>query len=114
MYVWTTEVKAAFKIQLIALVQMWLNINGLHSTDIILVLYFKSKCKHQNKVGLFLTIWMLQQIAKNYHREHLEKYMPPEYVPKYKDGTLCIFPACDDLIKANEEKTTISFNIKIM
>ena len=43
--------------------------------------------------------------------------MPPEYVPQYKDGTLCIFPANlthrVEINETKEDRISISFNIKI-
>ena len=125
-----TELLLEFNIQReINLVQMWLNVNGPNSYNV--------SHRHPN-VELAGVLWVKQtpeqgrfvfdNMDNGYRdamllhatdREHLErKKMPPEYVPKYKDGTLCIFPAgCSHRVEINETKEdriSISFNIKIM
>ena len=111
------------------LVQMWLNINGPYSYNV--------SHRHPN-VELAGVLWVKQtpdsgrfvfdnldvgyrdaMLINATDREHLEKYkMPPEYVPKYKDGTLCIFPANlthrVEINETKEDRISISFNIKIM
>ncbi len=125
-----TELLLEFNIQReINLVQMWLNVNGPNSYNV--------SHRHPN-VELAGVLWVKQtpeqgrfvfdNMDNGYRdamllhatdREHLERQkMPPEYVPKYKDGTLCIFPAgCSHRVEINETKEdriSISFNIKIM
>ena len=125
-----TELLLEFNIQReINLVQMWLNVNGPNSYNV--------SHRHPN-VELAGVLWVKQtpeqgrfvfdnmdngyrdaMLLHATNREHLERQkMPPEYVPKYKDGTLCIFPAgCSHRVEINETKEdriSISFNIKIM
>ena len=125
-----TELLLEFNIQReINLVQMWLNVNGPNSYNV--------SHRHPN-VELAGVLWVKQtpeqgrfvfdNMDNGYRdamllhatdREHLERQkMPPEYVPKYKDGTLCIFPAgCShrvEINETNEDRISISFNIKVM
>tara|TARA_B100000900_G_scaffold406406_1_gene417382 strand:- start:92 stop:700 length:609 start_codon:yes stop_codon:yes gene_type:complete len=110
------------------LVQMWLNINGPNSYNV--------SHRHPN-VELAGVLWIKQtpeqgrfvfdnmdigyrdaMLINATDREHLEKYkMPPEYVPKYSDGTICIFPANlthrVEINETKEDRISISFNIKI-
>ena len=110
------------------LVQMWLNVNGPNSYNV--------SHRHPN-VELEGVLWVKQtpeqgrfvfdnmdigyrdaMLINATDREHLEKYkMPPEYVPKYSDGTICIFPANlthrVEINETKEDRISISFNIKI-
>ena len=107
---------------------MWLNINGPHSynvshrhpnVELAGVLWIKQTPEQGRFVFDNMDIGYRDAMLLNAtDREHLEKYkMPPEYVPKYKDGTLCIFPAnLTHRVEINETKKdriSISFNIKI-
>ena len=113
----------------IEIVQMWVNVNGQYC--------YNTSHKHAG-VDLSGVLWInqneesgvfvfennetgLQTVALNAATKwkHLEKYnIESEFVPKYKDGTLCIFPAHlshrVEINPTNFNRISISFNIKII
>ena len=124
-----TELLQEFNIQReITLVQMWLNVNGPNSynvshrhpnVELAGVLWVRQTPEQGRFVFDNMDVGYRDAMLINYtDREHLEKHkMPPEYVPQYKDGTLCIFPANlthrVEINESKEDRISISFNIKI-
>ena len=111
------------------LVQMWLNVNGPNSynvshrhpnVELAGVLWIKQTPEQGRFVFDNMDIGYRDAMLLNAtDREHLEKYkMPPEYVPKYSDGTICIFPANlthrVEINETTEDRISLSFNIKII
>ena len=111
------------------LVQMWLNVNGSFSynvshrhpgCDLAGVLWIKQTPKS----GRFVfdnmdTGYRDAMLLNATDRDYLEeKKMPPEYVPKYTDGTMIIFPAGVshrvEINETEEDRISLSFNIKII
>ena len=111
------------------LVQMWLNVNGSFSynvshrhpgCDLAGVLWIKQTPKS----GRFVfdnmdTGYRDAMLLNATDRDYLEeKKMPPEYVPKYTDGTMIIFPANlthrVEINETEEDRISLSFNIKII
>ena len=113
----------------VKIVQMWVNVNGKYC--------YNTSHKHAG-VDLSGVIWIkqspesgcfviennetgLQTAALNAATkyEHSQSHnINSEYVPKYKDGTLCIFPAHlshrVQINPTNFNRISISFNIKII
>lgn len=122
-------VKEFYIIRPIKIVQMWVNVNGQYC--------YNTSHKHAG-VELSGVLWIKQTkdtgvfVFENNESglqtadlnaatkwEHTENQNTmSEYVPKYKDGTLCIFPAhLSHRVEMNttkEDRITISFNIKII
>ena len=111
------------------LVQMWLNVNGPFSYN---VAHRHPGCelagvlwiKQTPKSGRFVfdnmdTGYRDAMLLNATDRDYLEeKKMPPEYVPKYTDGTMIIFPAGVshrvEINETEEDRISLSFNIKII
>ena len=108
---------------------MWLNVNGPNSynvshrhpnVELAGVLWIKQTPEQGRFVFDNMDIGYRDAMLLNAtDREHLEKYkMPPEYVPKYSDGTICIFPANlthrVEINETTEDRISLSFNIKII
>jgi len=113
----------------IKIVQMWVNVNGQYC--------YNTSHKHAG-VDLSGVLWInqteetgvfvfenneagLQTAALNAATkwEHIQSQnINFEYVPQYKDGTLCIFPAYlshrVEINLTNINRISISFNIKII
>ena len=115
----------------IEVASMWVNINGKFcyntshthpGADLSGVLWVKQKPEFgrfviENKESGFQII-PLVEASKPSGWEHISsKRIVPEYVPQYKDGTVCIFPAHlshrVEMNLTNEDRISISFNIKI-
>ena len=111
------------------LVQMWLNINGPFSynvshrhpgADLSGVLWVKQTPES----GRFVfdnmdTGYRDAMLLYNMDKEYLEqKKMPLEYVPKYTNGTMIIFPSGFthrvEINETTEDRISLSFNIKII
>lgn len=113
----------------IKIVQMWANVNGKYcyntshkhaGVDLSGVLWVKQSSESgcfviENMESGFQNLALTQ--ASRW-RHTLNKNIVSEYVPKYKDGTLCIFPAhLSHRVEMNvtdEDRISISFNIKII
>ena len=113
----------------IKIVQMWVNVNGQYcyntshkhaGVDLSGVLWVKQKPESgcfviENMESGFQNLALVESANYQYTSN---KHIIPEYVPKYKDGTLCIFPAHlshrVEMNVTNEDRISISFNIKIL
>ena len=111
------------------LVQMWLNVNGSFSynvshrhpgCDLAGVLWIKQtpesgRFVFDNMDTGYRDAMLLNATDRDYLEE---KKMPPEYVPKYTDGTMIIFPAGVshrvEINETEEDRISLSFNIKII
>ena len=111
------------------LVQMWLNINGPNSynllhrhpgCDLTGILWIKQTPEQGQFVFDNIDLGSRDAILlSTTDREYLEeKKMLSEYVPQYTDGTMIIFPASlthrVDINETTEDRISLSFNIKIM
>lgn len=113
----------------IKIVQMWVNVNGKYcyntshkhaGVDLTGVLWVKQSLESgcfviENMESGFQNL-ALTQASRWKHT--LDKNIVSEFVPKYKDGTLCIFPAYlshrVEMNVTDENRISISFNIKII
>ena len=125
-----TELTNEFRVvRQMDLVQMWLNVNGPFSynvshrhpgSDLAGVLWIKQTPESGRFVFDNMDVGYRDAMLLNAtDREHLEENkMPPEYVPKYTDGTMIIFPANlthrVEINETTEDRISLSFNIKIM
>ena len=125
-----TELIKEFRVgQRMDLVQMWLNINGPFSynvshrhpgCDLAGVLWIKQTPESGRFVFDNMDVGYRDAMLLNAtDREYLEeKKMPPEYVPKYQDGTMILFPAGFshrvEINETTEDRVSLSFNIKII
>jgi len=125
-----TELTNEFRVvRQMDLVQMWLNVNGPFSynvshrhpgSDLAGVLWIKQTPESGRFVFDNMDVGYRDAMLLNAtDREYLEeKKMPPEYVPKYSDGTMIIFPANlthrVEINETTEDRISLSFNIKIM
>ena len=117
-----TELTNEFRVvRQMDLVQMWLNVNGSFSynvshrhpgCDLAGVLWIKQtpesgRFVFDNMDTGYRDAMLLNATDRDYLEE---KKMPPEYVPKYTDGTMIIFPAgVSHRVEINEtEETTIA------
>ncbi len=113
----------------IKIVQMWVNVNGQYcyntshkhaGVELSGVLWIKQTKEtgvfvfENNETGLQTA--SLNAATKWEHTENQNTMS--DYVPKYNDGTLCIFPAhLSHRVEMNvtdEDRISISFNIKII
>ena len=127
---YVTELTNEFRVvRQMDLVQMWLNVNGPFSYN---VSHRHPGCelagvlwiKQTPKSGRFVfdnmdTGYRDAMLLNATDRDYLEeKKMPPEYVPKYTDGTMIIFPAGVshrvEINETEEDRISLSFNIKII
>ncbi len=110
-------------------VQMWINVNGKYcyntshkhaGVELSGVLWVKQKPESgcfviENMESGFQNLALVESANYQYTSN---KHIISEYVPKYKDGTLCIFPAYlshrVEMNVTNEDRISISFNIKIL
>ena len=122
-----TELLKSYKISNeIKIVQMWLNINGPNSynvchrhpgSDISGVLWIKQTPESGRFVFDNLDNFneILNVSIDPYYLK--EKDMLPEIVPEYKDGTMILFPSMlshrVEINETNEDRLSISFNLKI-
>ena len=113
-------------VQSLRLMQMWINVNGPNSYNV----------SHRHPGCILSGVLWVRQIAEmgrfvfdnmdNGYRDallltntdvkHLLNHkMPPEYVPRYKDGTMIIFPSgLSHRVEINEttkDRLSLSFNI---
>ena len=111
------------------LVQMWLNVNGPFSynvshrhpgTELAGVLWIKQTPESGRFVFDNMDVgYRDAMLITATDRDFLEeKKMPPEYVPKYTDGTMILFPAGlshrVEINETTEDRISLSFNIKII
>mgnify|MGYP003135849263 FL=1 len=127
---YVTELTNEFRVvRQMDLVQMWLNVNGPFSYN---VSHRHPGCelagvlwiKQTPESGRFVfdnmdTGYRDAMLLNATDRDYLEeKKMPPEYVPKYTDGTMIIFPAGVshrvEINETEEDRISLSFNIKII
>ena len=125
-----TELTNEFRVvRQMDLVQMWLNVNGSFSynvshrhpgCDLAGVLWIKQtpesgRFVFDNMDTGYRDAMLLNATDRDYLEE---KKMPPEYVPKYTDGTMIIFPAGVshrvEINETEEDRISLSFNIKII
>tara|TARA_R100000353_G_scaffold46978_1_gene37468 strand:+ start:204 stop:812 length:609 start_codon:yes stop_codon:yes gene_type:complete len=111
------------------LVQMWINVNGPHSYNVSHrhpgcqlagVLWVKQTPESGRFVFDNMDVgYRDAMLITATDRDFLEeKKMPPEYVPKYQDGTLIMFPAGlshrVEINETKEDRLSLSFNIKVI
>ena len=111
------------------IVQMWVNVNGKYcyntshkhaGVELSGVLWVKQTPETgcfiiENMESGFQNLALIESANRQYTSN---KHIVSEYLPKYTDGTICIFPAHlshrVEMNVTNEDRISISFNIKIL